>query len=209
MKAPPASSGRTAPPGDVAQAPPPVQVRLLGNGTATPPILARAPDGAAVVAWGDPSGLIVYRRLAAGAPQGPVVDSDLRPGRGGPPVSALPFTAAALAAGGARRLAGLLEDNSGLHLAVQPFDADDQPSPPIVVTAAGVAHLPYLDLAADAAGNLAVAWTECGTPGEELLSCQNVPARTKARWLYADLTPVAPPSTSAPPPPTPASSQSV
>ena len=184
---------RRIPPGDVASAPSPVKVSLHDVGTATPPILARAPDGAALVAWGDPSGPIVYRRLVAGAPQGPVIDSDLSPGRGGPVLTSLPFTAAALAPGGALRLAGLLEDDTGRHLAVQPFDAADQPSTPVIVTAAPVALIPYLDLAADAAGNLAVAWTECGDPNEELSSCQNIPARTKARWLYADLTLAGPP----------------
>ncbi len=179
---------RRIPPGEIAAAPPPVTLSSHATGEANPPVIASG-GGAVAVAWGDPGGSIVYRRVEGGVPAGSVVSSSLRPTSGGPPVSSRRWSAAAMSGAGSLVVVGVTE---AATVGLQRFDAADAAGPVVAVSDGAAAFVPYLDVAADAHGNLVVAWTECGAAGEMLSSCAGIPSRMWIRWYYSDLTPVGP-----------------
>ncbi|MEZ4451631.1 MAG: hypothetical protein R3B09_19320 [Nannocystaceae bacterium] len=168
---------------------PEVQVSAHESGDAEPPTLAIATDGGAVIAWGDPGGSILYRRVDPEGALGPLVTTSLRVGTG----NALPSS---------RRWSGLSIDGdqriaiAGVTLAgdvaVQRFEADDAPGAVALASETPPQHAPFVDLAVDGTGNLAVAWTSCGDPMNEVASCANKPNQSFVRWFYADLTPYQP-----------------
>jgi len=159
-------------------------------GVATSPTVALHPSGRFLVAWGDPSRAIVFRRFAAdGTPAG-LVTTSLR-------VDSLniasprPWAGAALRA--SDEAAVIVGQDADGHLVMQRFDAADALAGAVQVTADDARFAPFVDVASDAAGNLAVVWTACGSPQDVgALNCDGLPARAAIRWFYADLTPVGP-----------------
>ena len=53
-----------------------------------------------------------------------------------------------------------------------------------------VAHkfVPTVDIASDPWGNLAVAWGECGNPGDAAADCSPLSVDLRLRWLRSDMT---------------------
>lgn len=173
----------------VGDAPAELQVSELQAGSATSPTVAIHGDGAFVVAWGDPGGAILYRRYSPAAEPGPIVSTDLRTG-GGPLTSSKPWSAMTIRPqDGAVVVVGL--DGDGL-LRLTRFDQTDAASGAVVVADTPARFVPTVDVASDAVGNLAVAWSACGVPGDAGTNCSNLPSTSAVRWFYADLTPFAP-----------------
>jgi cysteine-rich repeat protein len=160
------------------------------TGVAHPPTVAMRSTGEFVVAWGEPAGLMTYRRFAAdGAPVGSGATSELRVGGGNDGQTTKQWTGVALRADASVALVGV---DVGGHLALQLFDAVDAPAGSVQVAETDARFFPYIDVAADAVGNLTVAWVACGAPGDVAPSCVTLQQVGAARWFYADLTPFGP-----------------
>ena len=166
-----------------------VSEHLTGN--ATSPTVALAPSGAFAVAWGDPGGAIVYRRFSPDGQPGPLIKSSLQTGGLANNNNSRPWTGAALDADANLVLAGL--DRDGL-VSVERFDLNDVPRGRVAVSAAPRLHTPFLDVAADPWGNLAVAWAGCGEPADDGAHCGNLPHDLQLAWVRADMTLHAPPT---------------
>jgi len=170
-----------------ADSPPEFVVSEHEAGFPGPPTVALLPDGAFVVAWGDPGGVIVYRRFAADATPGPVVTTALRTGGIALADSARPWSGLAVTPDLGVVIGGVGDD--GL-VDLQTFDAGDLPRQLVAVSEAPRMHAPFVDVGSDAWGNLAVAWAECGEAGQqELPDCSAVASDLRLRWFRADLTP--------------------
>ncbi len=176
--------------GDVAAAPPEQVVSEHLAGDATPPTVAFDPTGAFLVAWGDPSGALLYRRHDVEGTPGPIVTSALRIGATGTTAWS-PWTGAALQAHDSSAvLAGL---DAGGHLALQRFDVADVAQATIQLDEQDPRYVPFVDVASDPWGHLAVAWNACGTPLDVgAINCDGLLQRWSVRWFYADLTPLGP-----------------
>ncbi|PCC72464.1 Myxococcus cysteine-rich repeat-containing protein [Nannocystis exedens] len=152
------------------------------------PTIALHADGGFLVAWSDPDGAIVYRRFTPDLVAGRLVTTGLVVG-GGTGGNARPWTGAALQPDGAAVIAG--RDADG-HLVLQRFDAADFARGSVQVDDVDARHVPFVDVAADAWGHLAVAWSTCGAPGDVAPTCADLPSVSSFRRFYADLTPHGP-----------------
>lgn len=162
------------------------------TGVASPPTVAMRPTGEFVVAWGEPSGLMTYRRFAAdGAPVGAGATTELRVGGGNDGATMKQWTGAALRADASVAIVGV---DAGGHLALQLFDGGDAPAGSVQVADTDARFYPYVDVAADAVGNLTVAWVGCGAPDEVAPNCSTLSQTAAVRWFFADLTPFAAPA---------------
>ncbi|WAS92349.1 hypothetical protein [Nannocystis punicea] len=158
-------------------------------GVAGSPTIALHPDGRFLVAWSDPDGAIVFRRFTPDLVAGRLVTTGLSVG-GGANNSALAWTGAVVQPGtDAAVIAG--RDVDG-HLVLQRFDAADLPAGVVQIDDVDALHVPFVDVAADPWGNLAVAWSACGAPGDLAPTCADVTSVSSFRWFYSDLTPQAP-----------------
>lgn len=156
------------------------------DGDASPPTVALRPDGSFLVAWGEPDGAIVYRRFGPDLVAGPRVATGLVIG-GGTNNNAAPWTGAAVRAGdGAAIVVG--RDPDG-HLVLRQFDAADLPQASVQVDDVDARHVPFVDVASDPWGNLAVAWSTCGAPADLQANCADLPSVSRFRWFRSDLVP--------------------
>ncbi|MFZ6180501.1 hypothetical protein [Nannocystis pusilla] len=154
-------------------------------GAAGSPTIAVHEDGSFLVAWSDPDGAIVYRRFTPDLVAAPPVPTGLFVG-GGTNNSARPWTGAALQPDGAAVIAG--RDVDGL-LVLQRFDTGDVAGPRVQVDDVAALHVPFVDVARDAWGHLAVAWSTCGAPGDDASNCADLPSVSWFRRFRVDLTP--------------------
>lgn len=160
------------------------------QGVASSPTVAMRAGGEFLVAWGDPSGTIMYRRFTADGTAGALVTTTLRVGGGVDATTVKQWTGAALRPDGTAAIGGL--DVEG-HLALYVFDAADTPVATVQVADVDARFVPFVDIASDPWGNLAVVWTGCGAPGDAAPSCSTLPQVGAVRWFFADLTPFGPP----------------
>ncbi|MDC0670879.1 hypothetical protein [Nannocystis radixulma] len=167
-------------------APPEFTISEHEAGIPSGPTVALLPDGAFVVAWGDPGGVILYRRFASDATPGPIVTTALRTGGIALTDSASPWSGLAVTPDLGVVIGGVGDD--GL-VDLQTFDAGDLPQQIVAVSEAPRMHAPFVDIGSDAWGNLAVAWAECGVAGEQAADCSGVASDLRLRWFRADLTP--------------------
>ncbi|MCY0993057.1 hypothetical protein OV203_38300 [Nannocystis sp. ILAH1] len=155
------------------------------EGAVGSPTIAVHEDGSFVVAWSDPDGAIVYRRFTPDLVAAPPVSTGLFVG-GGTNGNARPWTGAVLQPDGAAVIAG--RDADGL-LVLQRFDAADVAGLRVQVDDVAALHVPFVDLAGDAWGHLAVAWSTCGAPGDDASTCADLASISWFRRFRADLTP--------------------
>ncbi|MCY1012873.1 DUF4215 domain-containing protein [Nannocystis pusilla] len=157
------------------------------TGVPTPPTIATWPDGAFVVAWGDPAGAIVYRRFPVDGPPGPTITSGLVTGGIALADSANPWSGLAVTPDLRVVLGGVGIDG---RVSLQTFDLADVPQAIVPVADAPRMHAPFVDLGSDAWGNLAVAWAECGDVVDPVAAdCSAQASDLRLRWFRADLTP--------------------
>jgi cysteine-rich repeat protein len=174
------------------QAPPETPISLDMFGLVSSPTVAMRPSGEFVVAWGDAMKVMNYRRFGVdGAPAGEVVTTTLQVGGGVGPPNAKPWTGAALRPDGSVAIVGVDGD---AQLAVHLFGTADAQAGAVQITA-DFAFVPFVDVASDAWGNLAVAWVGCGSVDNGGDDCSALPQTRSLRWFYADLTPFAPAET--------------
>jgi cysteine-rich repeat protein len=167
--------------------PPELAISEHDVGVPGPPTVATWPDGAFVVAWGDPGGAIVYRRFTVEGTPGPVVTSGLRTGGIALTGSANPWSGLAVTPDLRVVLGGVGDD--GL-VALQTFDPADVARSIVAVSEAPRMHAPFVDLGSDAWGNLAVAWAECGDVDAPVAEdCSALASDLRLRWFRADFTP--------------------
>ncbi|MDC0717226.1 hypothetical protein [Nannocystis bainbridge] len=158
-------------------------------GAAGSPTIAVHPDGSFLVAWSDPEGAIVYRRFTPDLVAGPLVPTGLHVG-GGTSNSALPWIGAAFQpTTGTAVIAGRDPDD---RLVLQQFDPGDLARGRVQVDDLDALYIPFVDVASDPWGNLAVAWSTCGGPEEVEPNCADLASVSSFRWFYADLTPQGP-----------------
>ncbi|MBK7827513.1 DUF4215 domain-containing protein [Nannocystis sp.] len=174
----------------VNQGAPEQRISMHPTGVATPPTVALHPSGRFVVAWGDPSRAIIYRRFAADGTPAALVTTEMR-------VDSLsisgPRAWAGVALSASDEAVVIVGHDAGDHLAIERRDVSDALAGTVQVTADDARFAPFVDVASDASGNLAVAWTACGSPQDVgALNCDGLPARAAIRWFYADLVPVGP-----------------
>ncbi|PCC72463.1 Myxococcus cysteine-rich repeat-containing protein [Nannocystis exedens] len=156
-------------------------------GVPGPPTVATWPDGAFVVAWGDPTGPIVYRRFTVDGAPGPTITSDLATGGIAVAGSANPWSGLTVTPDLRVVLGGVGEDG---RVALQTFDIADVPGAIVPVADVPRMHAPFVDLGSDAWGNLAVAWAECGDVDVPVQpDCSALASDLRLRWFRADLTP--------------------
>ncbi|MDC0670880.1 hypothetical protein [Nannocystis radixulma] len=162
------------------------QISQHDVGDATSPTVALHPDGSFLVAWGEPDGTIVYRRFAVDLTAGPRVVTDLVVG-GGTNNNATPWTGAAVRpSDGAAIVVG--RDRDG-HLVLRQFDARDVLQGSVQVDDVDARYVPFVDLASDPWGNLAVVWSACGAPADEQPHCGDLASVSRFRWFRSDLVP--------------------
>lgn len=172
-------------------------------GAATSPTVALHPSGAFAIAWGDPGGAILYRRFAPDGLPGPIITTSLKTGGLATAADSHPWSGAAFRADASVVIAGLGPD--GL-LNLERFDPLDAPQERLAVSTAPRLHTPHIDLASDPWGNLAVAWAECGLPGDAGPDCGLLPHDLQLAHVRADMTAHAAPTlvysgAGGPPPP--------
>lgn len=169
-----------------ADSPPEFPVSEHESGSPGAPAVAALADGGFVVAWGDPGGAILYRRFSADATAGPIVTTALRTGGLANPDSS-PWSGLAVRPDLGLVLAGAGEDG---RVNLESFDAADVSDQHIAVSDVPRMHLPFVDIAADEAGNLAVVWAECGdADAEPQPDCSALSSDLRMRWIRADFTP--------------------
>lgn len=158
------------------------------GGLASSPTVAMLPSGEFVVAWGDPSGTIVYRRFSADGQSDVLVTTALRLG-GGADALNKQWTGVVLRPDASAAIVGR---DPGGHLTLQLLDGLDNAQGQVQVAESDARYVPFVDVASDPWGNLAVAWTACGEPGDAEVDCTNLPSSGSLRWFHADLTPFGP-----------------
>jgi len=171
-------------------APPEQRISDHLAGEATPPVVAFDPSGAFLVAWGDPSGQVLYRRFDVGGKPKAIVTTDLTIDLNNGPVWS-PWTGATLQATDAGAV--VTGRDGGGHFALQRFDAGDVAQATVQVDEQDPRFVQFADLASDPWGNLAVVWNACGTSKDVgATNCNNLPQRWSIRWFYPDLDPLGP-----------------
>ncbi|MEZ4383142.1 MAG: hypothetical protein R3A79_17575 [Nannocystaceae bacterium] len=144
------------------------------------PALAMRSDGSFVLAFPDKNGALYARGFT---PAGDLsVALEPVPELFASAANSFPWTGVAALEDGGFALAGETLDG---HVSVNRYNSAGTLVVATNASTSALGSIPRIDLAADAAGNLAALWAGCGLPGEED-NCASDPVGLLLRRIYAD-----------------------